>query len=384
MAKLTYRGVAVVVPEGEAVEALIDRIDDAGLGRRLLRSLNPEALRAWRKLVTRLYLAGLQDGIDRVIELDPAGESPAPEVGTSPDETPVALRDLRAECGRDVRSPVQAVVDRYRRSVLKLPRLSDAVVRLNRLLCDPDHDFEAVIAVLERESGLAQKVLALAASSLYARGGRAPRSLTEAALRIGARELSRFLLATGNKPLFGIGGEGRQTDRVGLWHHGLATALMAEILAGELDGAHPAAHFLHGLVHDIGRGVLMRIFDDIEAEAPDEQPFSRDEVARTIDGLHGQFGAALLQKLRFDESYAEVALFHHQPHKAFAHRELVHAVALADLLVDRLGFGGDHQPWVGDDLTEHPSARALGVGADILDYASRRLKREFEQLVAVV
>jgi HD-like signal output (HDOD) protein len=378
LAKLTYRGVAVVVPEGEAVEALLARIDDTGLGRRLMRSLNPSAQAGWRKLVMRLYLSGLQDGIDRAIELDPDAEEASPAESIMPDETPVALDDLRADGGREMRSPVQAVVDRYRRSVLKVPHLPEGMIRLNRLLSDTDADVGEVVELIERDPVLKGRVMAQAAGL---NGGRAPRTLNEAVVRVGIRDVTRCVLAAGNRALFGFATRAREGDLRDLWQHSLATALMAEILAGDLEGAHPGSFFLHGLLHDVGRAVLLKIFDDIESEASEEGPFTREEVARTIDGLHGQFGHALLQKWGFGDTFAEVALFHHQPHKAFSHRRLVAAVGLADALACRLGYGGESHAIVGDEPAEHPSARTLGLTAEVLEFAARQLKRSYEALV---
>jgi HD-like signal output (HDOD) protein len=374
LAKLIYRGVAVVVPEGEAVEALLTRIDDSGLGRRLMRSLNPSAQAGWRKLVSRLYLSGLQDGIDRAIELDEHAAIAANDASAL-DTTPVALSDLDA----DVRSPVQAVVERYRRSVLKVPTLPDAVVRLNRLLCDPDHDVSEVSELIDRDPALRAGVMNLAAT-----GGRPPRSIQDALVRVGIRDLTRFALAAGNKALFGFATVGRQSEVRDLWHHSLATALAADLLAPEIEGAAPGAYFLHGLLHDVGRAVLWKIFDDIETESPTGRPFGGEVVARTIDGLHGQFGQALLQKWGFGESFGEVALLHHQPHKAFGHRKLVAAVGLADAIACRRGFGAEDASGDPDEPADHPAARSLGLGAEVLDFTGHQLKRAFESLVALV
>lgn len=377
MSKLLYRGVAVVVPEGDAVEALLGRMDDVGLGRRLLRSLNPAAQAGWRKLVTRIYVAGLQDGVDRALQPDEDTEALA-DLAAHPDARPTEAFGSRSE--PEGRSPVQAVVDRYRRSVLKVPTLSESMSRLNRLLVDPNHDVGEAIDLIDADAGLRAGLLAYTGGN--GGGGRPPRSVHEAVARVGHREATRFVLAAGNRGLFAFPARGRDAEMRNVWQHGLATALLADLLAGELEGLHPAACFLHGLMHDCGRAVLTKIFDDLESEATSGPPFGREEVARTLDRLHGQFSQVLLQKWGFGESFAEVAMFHHQPQKAFAHRSLVSVVSLADALAARHGFGAGHD-LVADEEEEHAAARLLGLSEDALDFAVRQLRRAYESLVVL-
>jgi putative nucleotidyltransferase with HDIG domain len=383
LARLNYRGVAVIVPQGAALQALLERIDD-GTGRRVLDELPPAARDAMRRVLAAAYLTGVKEGVDRALALEPAqgeqrGPTPAPAgvVNETPEPEPHALREIREQEGKGVRSPLRTIIERYKRSELRLPSIPETAMRLNRLLADPDFDLQEVLEVVRMDPMLSARLLALASSPFYSRGGRSARSLQDAVVRLGSRELAKFLLGMANQRLFELKSKRREAEAAMLWQHSLATALAAECFAGEVPDAHPPVYFLHGLLHDIGRALLIQIFDELENE-PDATPIAEEEMDRTTDSLHGQFGAVLLQKWRFDESFGEVSRFHHQPQKSFSNMKLVSAVSVADALATRLGYGTETMRDIPEALEEHPASVLLGLDKDTIEYASAHVRKGIE------
>ena len=386
VARLTYRGISIVTPNGAVIDNLVERTDDCGVGSRLLAALNGSNRDSLRKLLASVYLTGVKEGVDRTLasglhaESAPSSESYVPE---DDELEPAALQDLRVEISRGVRTPIQAVVDRYRSSELKLPHLPETAVQLNGILSDPDYELETVVGVIRRDVNLTASVLNVAGSSFFSRSGRTPKSLNDAIARMGAIELNRFLLAWCNRRLFEFRSVDRAAELRAIWEHSLATATLAELLAGEIDDVNPTSYFLHGLLHDIGRPLLVQIFDDIEQDSPGQPTFGADEIARTIDTLHGQFGAALLQKWKFEESFCEVAQFHHQPQKSFSHLKLVSAVALSSFTVTEMGYE------CGESLESRPNpnlnaaAEILGVNRETIDFLSRQLKQKLSSVSTI-
>ena len=377
MSEQSHRGVSIVVPRGDALTALLDRADDTGAARRLLAGLSGAARDGMLKLFAKLYEAGVEDGIDRAIEL-------RPEAPPTPRNRPVTDVPAPAPppCGA-VRSPVQAVVERYRSSELTLPSPPDIALRLNRVMQNPDFDIASVVDLVRTEPTLTAKVMSLASSTAYSTSGRAPRSLSDAVMRIGSRELTKYLLAISNRRLFVCRSDWSADALRDLWQHSLATAILSEELAREVDGLAPAQLFLHGLLHDIGRAVLIQIFDEMATDPEYEGAFGDEQISRTISGLHGQFGSALMQKWRFADSFTEVAMFHHTPQKSFAHQNIVAVVGLADLVACRLGFGDEQHDFAGADLAEHPSARYLQLDGAQIDFAAQQMRRSYDSMVEV-
>ena len=375
VSRIQHRGVPIVPPQGESIDALIDAVDETGAARKVCASLEGPAREVLRAVVAGAYVGGMRDGVDRALAAATPVVTPESAAG---DALPQPLSDLVATSARGGRGPVQFVVEKFRTSELTLPALPEATQQLNRLLANPDHDILQVIEIVRREPAMTARVMHVASSPYYAASGRAPRTLQEAVVRLGARELSRQLLAHSNKRLFAFKCKRREAQLRDVWHHALATALVTEELARDLEGTNPASFFLHGLLHDIGRALLLQIFDELEAEQPER--FSGDEVERTMDAVHGQFGSAVLQRWRFDEAFVEVALFHHQPQKSFGHMRAVSAVALADAIVCQAGFGDEHAGYAGVPLDAHPSALFLNLPPERLKALSEGVKRQMEAM----
>lgn len=381
MPKFSHRGVALLAPEGDAVEVLIDKVDSTGVGRRMLSGSSPAGREGLRKLFAAVYSQGQREGVDRAMGKASSTTSTPPETIAGEASTSGALIEL-GETILAPRSPVQLVVERFRNQKLRLPSLPEIAIQLNRILSDPDHDTMKLIALVQRDPALSARVMQLGASQLFNVGSRPPKTLHDAIVRIGARELNRHLLAFVNRRLFAFACSAREQALRDLWHHSLATAVLSESLATYLSGANPATYFLHGLLHDVGRAVLLQIFDELEAES--QLPFSPEEIDRTIDSLHGQFGSTLLQKWKLDESFSEVALFHHQPQKAFSNLTLVSTVSLAGVIACRAGYGDEADPNANLPLVNHPSAAFLGLDERALAETEMGLKRKFEALGELV
>jgi len=374
--KTSHRSVVLVVPEGPAIDRLLELADTDGVGRRLLKGLdNPGSRDGMRKLLANIYLQGMREGVDMTLAAT-RSSTPGPTERPLEQENDAGTPPLVDETRRS-RSPVQLVVERFRNEELRLPAMPEVTQRLNRLLGNPDHDLALVIDLIRRDIALSARVMKLAASPAFTLGGRGPRNLQEAIVRLGARELGQQLLAYSNRRLFAFRCRHREHALRDLWHHGLATAIVAEYLAPEVPGLHAPTCFLHGLLHDIGRALLLQIFDEIEDGGT---RFNPEEVERTIDSLHGQFGSALLQRWRFDDSFGEVAQFHHQPHKSFSNMKLVACVALAGSLAVRCGFGQEEDPHAHLEPIHHPASSFLGLGAERLAGVEQHLRRQFQAL----
>lgn len=379
MPKTSHRNVVLIVPDGASVDAMLERADPGGSGRRLLQGIESLGGKdAIRKLMASVFLQGMREGVDRALACaqlptpvpTDAGPLPGPDPEAS-DLTELTTASLRS------RSPVQMVVERFRTEELRLPAMPEITLQLNRLLANPECDLTMVIELIRRDMAMTARVMKLAASPVYRMGGRAPRSLQEAIVRLGARELGKQLLAFSNRRLFSFQCKGRENALRDLWHHGLATAVIAEYLSAEIPGLHAPACFLHGLLHDIGRALLLQIFGQIEESGT---RFGAEEIDRTIDSLHGQFGSALLQRWRFEESFSEVAMFHHQPQKSFSNMKLVACVALAGSLAVRSGFGRQDDPYAHVEPAVHPASSFLGLTAERLGGVDGHVRRQFEAL----
>ncbi len=364
-----YRGVQLGGLDASALERLLERHDGSGVARKLLAGLNGAAKESLTDFLTAVYSAGVKSGVDNALEADPAKTEAAAPV----EETP-------APASGRVRSPIQAVIERFRSNQVRLPSLPDTSLRINQLLEQPEFDFNEVVKVIRCDPAMTSKVMHLAASPVYAVGGRAPRTLNDAVMRIGSKELTAFLLAACNRRLFAF--QGSAEALAALWAHSLMSGLLAEQLARHVESLHPPSSFLHGLFHDLGRALLMQIFDEVQAEGA--QAFSPKEIEDTIEALHGQFGATLVQRWGFDADFAEVAEHHHNYEAAAEDdRPATALVTLAEHLALEAGHGAEKVAFDGAPEA-HPAALFLELDAVTIAGAVQGATQAFEAMSAVV
>lgn len=197
--------------------------------------------------------------------------------------------------------------------------VSEAVLKLLKLLGSPDHDLSEVVRAVQYDAILTAKVLR-ACNSAY-RAVREPiASIEQAALHIGQQEILRLVLAlnvsgTLNRPLGGYAvGESE------LWKHALTTALAAEQVTLYVADARfetPVA-YTAGLLHDIGKVVLNRaLTPEVQATVRariKEGHSSRPEAERSVLGTdHAEVGALLLTRWKLPDSIVEAVANHHAP-----------------------------------------------------------------------
>jgi HD-like signal output (HDOD) protein len=129
------------------------------------------------------------------------------------------------------------------------PVLPSVAIQVMELSQRPQATFEDVVAVLEKDSLLAARVLSSASSALYA-GMQQVVSLRQAAIRLGLKTLRDLVLeAAMNLRVFRVPGYEEPMER--LRRHSSVTAQIARVVCkrASVDGEHA---FICGLLHDVG------------------------------------------------------------------------------------------------------------------------------------
>jgi putative nucleotidyltransferase with HDIG domain len=202
----------------------------------------------------------------------------------------------------------------------------------------------------------------LACSPMFSATGRIA-SLTQVVLRLGFSAIKQLALVVASRSrVFQVAGF---TDVVReTFRHSLLCALFAQEIA-RVRRANVEEAFTAGLLHDIGRPLLLQVLVDLHrghALAPEPQ-----EVLAAAQAEHARAGAALVESWLLPARVAEAVRSHHAPAG-----ELSHEVALADALA----HGG---PSPQADL----AAAALNLYPEDVDALARRgddLARMMEQL----
>ncbi len=215
-----------------------------------------------------------------------------------------------------------------------------------------------VAAVIERDPVISLRLISVANSPVY-RGIQDIRNVKEAIPRMGLKETLNIIIAISNKSLY-------ETDRTQfrilmdkLWVHSLASAYGSKLIAEHLKLPDSEKFFLMGLVHDIGKSMLLKAFTDISAI----KNINFDVVQANIQQGHLSVGGVLLRRWGFDDLFIKVVTMH-EGHELTAETEKeILVIHLANMLTRTIGYSLYDDDV---DFNELDSAKFLEMEPDTL------------------
>jgi putative nucleotidyltransferase with HDIG domain len=165
-----------------------------------------------------------------------------------------------------------------------------------------------ICAIASCDPVLAANLVRFSNSALYSRGQEI-RTLDRAVMQLGFVQTRFLILALCLKPMF------RSANLKKIWNHSVKVAEIARHLAEQSPGAVPEEAMLIGLVHDIGRVVLLAPTLGYERAAADLRsgPFTNDIERGFCGATHAEVGADLLACWNFPADMVEAVRFHHNP-----------------------------------------------------------------------
>lgn len=223
-----------------------------------------------------------------------------------------------------------------------IPPMPGAAHKAFQLAIDPNAEARDFIEVIEADESLSARVIKIANSVYYDRG-KPSSNIEESVLVIGINELRGLLNANTLSDIFPC----RHPARTQLWANDIATALIAKILAQRLKPSKIATVFLGGLMHDIGKLLILqrttedygRVLTAIETQGipfceAEEQIFPFD---------HTEVGQLIAEKWKFSNELIDTIRNHHRPFSELGvsrgNVPLPALIQAADLFAHALGLG---------------------------------------------
>ena len=226
-----------------------------------------------------------------------------------------------------------------------LPALPLVVSELLASFDDPEVELGDLAAKISNDQALAAKTLRLANSSFYGLQSRV-RTISQAIAVLGFDSVRALVVGAGLIDSFQTGRD-QGFDFDGFWRHAIATALCARALARH-SGRNPELGFVAGLLHDVGRLVLVTRFPAHYAQVVAQRALHDCELLqaeREVLGIdHAQVGRALAEHWRIPDLICRTIANHHQPmQQDFG--DLPAVVHVANVIAHGLDLAGDE-----DDL----------------------------------
>jgi putative nucleotidyltransferase with HDIG domain len=250
-------------------------------------------------------------------------------------------------------SIVSRVREAVRRGEMSLPPLPQVATRVLDLLKDEERlELRRLQEIIQVDAAMSASILRMANSAAF--GGLQPiADLDRALARLGLQQVSSIVVAVTAKA--GFRSADPRTARLveQLWDHALFTALGAKRLAAA-HGAPAETAFLAGLLHDVGKLMVLKFVDEA-AESTPITPFATDEL---MAELHAELGHQVLQSWKIPEPICRVALRHHEPETA-AEDKLLQVVQAANAISRRAGAHPRPEPEL--NLLEVPAVERLSL-----------------------
>ena len=265
----------------------------------------------------------------------------------------------------------------------ELPTIPVVVTRLLSLLENPDVSVSELTRVISSDQALSFKVLKTANSAYYGFAQEVA-SLDRAVALLGLNMVKSLSLSIGVLRALPKVKDRENISAQGLWQHSLAVATLAQQLSAGAGRSVQEDHlFVTGLLHDVGKIVLLHFFTDLYVEILEglqsDASGTLAKAERSQIGFdHGEIGALLLQRWKFPLRVIQpIAAHHHEGElPAKFNRKVVACLRIADTLAKELQIGWAGNPYgiLPADLDE------LGLSSAGLDRLRQELQGSAEKL----
>lgn len=218
------------------------------------------------------------------------------------------------------------LLERIRTGALELPLLPQVAMQVLSLASSDDTDSRELADLLRSDPAMTAHLLRIVNSPVY-QSMTPIDSVQQATRRLGLAKVRQIALVIACKQrVFRVNGFEPEVYRT--FRHSLATALLAQEIARARRSDEEEA-FLAGLLHDVGRPVLLQAVADLDAEP---RILDAPAILAVVAELHARVGGMLARKWRLNPSVCEAIAFHHDPLACGPSNPLPILVNLADNL----------------------------------------------------
>ena len=279
---------------------------------------------------------------------------------------------LLKKANASIREIFATIIQDFSAGKITPPVMPQVVREVQSVIKRTNSTAEDIAAVIERDAVISLRLISVANSPVY-RGIQEIRHVKEAIPRMGLKETLNIIIAIANKSMY-------ETDRVKfrilmdkLWVHSLACAYGAKLFAEHLKLDDSEKFFLMGLVHDIGKSLLLKAFTGISQI----KNINFDVIRANIQQGHLGMGGVLLRRWGFDDIFIKIVTLH-EGHALTAETEKeILVIHLANMLTRTIGFSLFDEKV---DFNELDAAKFLELDAETLNSIGEEIKNIIQDI----
>jgi putative nucleotidyltransferase with HDIG domain len=214
-----------------------------------------------------------------------------------------------------------------------IPMLPSQAHEIAEIALNPDVPAIRVSGIVSKDPVLATAVIQLA-NSAYSASAIEITSINEAVVRMGTSAVRSIVTASCLTSMMAdpkvYGSRGRA-----LIDHSIGTAYLARLVADGC-GADADEMFLAGLLHDIGKLLILKLASDTVKGVGRPTP---EVIEELILAEHAAFGGFLVKRWKLPSTLEDPIVWHHDPAQATHRPREATIVYAANRLAHRYGFG---------------------------------------------
>ncbi|MDL1971132.1 MAG: HDOD domain-containing protein [Candidatus Desulfofervidaceae bacterium] len=235
-------------------------------------------------------------------------------------------------------------------SDISFPTFPSVVIELLKYTSKEDASVAGIEDIIKKDPGLTAEILRVANSPLYGKGRIS--SVRHALTFLGLNTLKYIAISVAVTGIFSkreILGKQTGMDFAEFWTHSLRIATISHLLARKIKYQDPEGAFVAGLLHDLGRLVLVQYFPEeyrkVVEKIKEEQVKSYVKFEKQILGVtHTEIGAELFHFWNFPIFLIEAARKHHLPLEQLE-ETIIQIVHIAHLIDAVHVLSPHHQPF---------------------------------------
>ena len=246
-------------------------------------------------------------------------------------------------------------------AIEELPVLPEISQKILALLRDPEFGMGELVDLVKEDSVLAVAIMKQANSAAFG-GLQEIKDLNSACARLGVRNVANTVQMVANRNLFITGHPALKDNMARLWRHSIASAHCAHEIARLTLAADQETFFLAGLVHDIGKILMLEMVASPKDKLIRDLQSNPDLLREVVSSLHPLLGLLVCQAWQLPPILRSAVYLHHMPEKSPAKEwlSLSHTVSLASTIARVEGYGlYDEEEEV--FLASHPSSMHLAL-----------------------
>lgn len=201
---------------------------------------------------------------------------------------------------------IAEIINDFKKNDINLPILPAILKEIQDVMNSPSSGVDQLAAVIEKDAVISVRLISVSNSALY-RGTEKILTVKQAIPRIGAKETQSIVATIANKGLYEVKDKIFKILMEKLWKHSLASAFAARALSDELKLGDSEKYYFMGLVHDIGKVLILKTLGDVHYE---NKSFSVNKMMLEAKATHTSFGSAILRKWGFTDDYCRICLRH--------------------------------------------------------------------------